>query len=81
MKKLLDQRKRDKEEDKLVRQKIKEQIEAEKLARSKNMIKDGNTLAADPESVPPTSISALIRADYGETKLQVSISFERIVFF
>lgn len=68
MRKLLEERKREKEEEKLARQKVKEQIEADKVARRAK----ANAKRALTESPPtPSSSTSTYRKEYNDTRLQV----------
>lgn len=68
MKKLLEERKREKEEEKLARQRVREQIEADKAARRAK----ANIEKASTESPPaPSSSTSTYRKEYNDTKLQV----------
>lgn len=72
--KLLEQRKREKAEEKEARQRVKAQIEADKAARrAKAAAESGQLLNTAPVPVPVTSSSSIThhRKDYSETKLQV----------
>lgn len=76
MQKLLEQRKREKAEEKEARQRVRAQIEADKAARrAKAAAESGqsvNTTSA-PLSTTSSSTSAHHRKDYTETRLQVLI--------
>lgn len=72
MKKIIEQRKREKEEDKLARQRVKELIESDRLAR-KGMSADSNQIK--PNAAPaatPTPVPIVTPKEYTQTKIQVS---------
>lgn len=73
MKKLLEQRKREKAEEKEARQRVRAQIEADKAARrAKAAAESGQPVNSAPVSLPTSSSSTTHhRKDYSETKLQV----------
>lgn len=76
MKKLLEQRKREKAEEKEARQRVRAQIEADKAARRAKAAESSNQIAMDSTSnICPTSSSTGThhRKDYTETKLQVLV--------
>lgn len=75
MKKLLEQRKREKAEEKEARQRVRAQIEADKAARrAKAIAESNNQVAMDSTSNSyPTSTGTHHRKDYTETKLQVLV--------
>ncbi|XP_057655626.1 UBX domain-containing protein 1 [Diorhabda carinulata] len=72
MKKIIDQRKKEKEEERLARQRIKEQIEQDKLARK---AKFGNQ--SEPPTPAPTPAAAPVairpQTSYSEVKLQIRL--------
>ncbi|XP_076655152.1 UBX domain-containing protein 1 [Halictus rubicundus] len=70
-KKMLEQRKQEKEEDKLARQRIRAQIEADKAARRARA--NAQEVPQPPPSVPSSSTTAP-RKDYSETKLQIRLT-------
>lgn len=73
--KLFEQRKREKAEEKEARQRVKAQIEADKVARrAKAAAESGQLLNTVPVPSPVTSTSSTThhRKDYSETKLQVA---------
>lgn len=76
MKKLLEQRKRDKEEDRLARAAIREKIEADKAARrAKAAAESGQAtppVELPPAISPPTVVAP--KRDYKETKLQIRLT-------
>lgn len=75
MKKLLEQRKREKAEEKEAIQRVKAQIEADKAARrAKAAAESSQSINLSPVASSSTSTSAHHRKDYTETKLQVLIS-------
>lgn len=74
MKKLLEQRKREKAEEKEARQRVRAQIEADKAARkAKAAAESGQSVDTSVCSMPTISSSSVThhRKDYSETKLQV----------
>ena len=79
MQRILEQRKREKEEERKARQRVKEQIEADKAARrakAAGLNNQGISPTTPPAvspivSSPTASLSAPLRKDYNETKLQV----------
>lgn len=76
MKKLLEQRKREKAEEKEARQRVRAQIEADKAARrAKAAAENGQPVNTVPVSLPTTSSSSTThhRKDYSETRIQVFI--------
>ncbi|XP_063990044.1 UBX domain-containing protein 1 isoform X2 [Diachasmimorpha longicaudata] len=76
MKKLLEQRKREKEEDRIARQKIREQIEADKAARRARQAEDsGNTAVVSPTSpTGPSPVAPAPKRDYNQTKIQIRLT-------
>lgn len=79
MKKLVEQRKREKLEEKLARQRVREQIEQDKIARR---AKFGGTTPTDGTQQPPAAEPAVQQhmppasqpaKDYVQTRLQVEI--------
>lgn len=75
MKKLLEQRKREKAEEKEARQRVKAQIEADKAARRAKAA-EGTGQSVNAASTLPalpaiSSSSTMHRKDYTETRLQV----------
>ncbi|KAK0175070.1 hypothetical protein PV327_008854 [Microctonus hyperodae] len=75
MKKLLEQRKRDKEEDRIARAAIREKIEADKAARRAKAAAESGQAPPPVESSivsPPTVIAP--KRDYKETKLQIRLT-------
>lgn len=75
MKKLMEQRKREKAEEKEARQRVKAQIEADKAARRAKAAAEGGanqSVNVATSSLPATSSSSTMhRKDYTETRLQV----------
>lgn len=74
MQKLLEQRKREKAEEKEARQRVRAQIEADKAARrAKAAAESSQTVNTTPIPLSATSssTSAHHRKDYTETRLQV----------
>lgn len=71
MKRLAEERKREKLEDKMARQKVKEQIERDRQARK---AKDGGSQAApapEPKPQPAAAAQPAPKKDYSQTRLQV----------
>lgn len=90
MKKVLEARKREKEEEKIARQRVREQIEADKAARRAKAA--GETAKPEAQPAPPVPVSPPPQRDYSQTRLQVThllnywtilfvISFEFATFF
>lgn len=73
MKKIMEQRKREKEEEKQARNRVKQLIEADKLAR-KNKQAGEAPAAAPPVTVIPSPTVSVTPKDYTETKIQVCSS-------
>lgn len=77
MKKILEQRKREKEDDKLARQRVRDMIEADKAARREKAAATAGVQTQSPPvpaAVPipdATNAAAPQRKNYNETKLQV----------
>lgn len=80
MKKIMDERKREKQEEKVARDRVKAQIEADKLARKKLY---GQASAEEqPKKVLPVAVSPQKQTkDYTETKLQVKMLNTHIEFY
>lgn len=75
MKKILEQRKREKEEDRLARQAVREKIEADRAARrAKYNPQSVETPAPVTVSVPVTPAEPVIKRDYSETKLAIRLT-------
>uniref|UniRef100_V5HYQ9 Putative ubx domain protein 1 n=1 Tax=Ixodes ricinus TaxID=34613 RepID=V5HYQ9_IXORI len=73
MRKLAEQRRREKMEDKLARQKILEQIERDKLARRQKF--DMEPLpATTSQPSPPPQVEAAPKKDYDQCKLQIRLT-------
>lgn len=72
MKKLLEERKREKEEEKLARQRVKEQIEADKAARRAKA--NAEKIVTESLSTPSSSTN-IYRKEYNDTKLQVYFTY------
>lgn len=72
MKKIVEQRKREKEEERLAKQRVREQIEQDKLARK---VKFGGGMNVEPVSSPVAepSIVKPISNNYSEVKLQIRL--------
>lgn len=76
MQKLLEQRKREKAEEKEARQRVRAQIEADKAARRAKAAAESNqtvNTTSPSLSAIPSSASTHHRKDYTETRLQVLI--------
>jgi len=74
MQKLLEQRKREKAEEKEAKQRVRAQIEADKAARRAKAAAESNQMVnttSAPLSAIPSSTSTHHRKDYTETRLQV----------
>jgi len=73
IKKIMDERKREKQEEKVARDRVKAQIEADKLARKK--LFGQMSEKEQPKDVTPISVLGPQKQekDYKETKLQVII--------
>lgn len=73
IRKIAEERRREKEEEKKARQRVKEQIEQDKLARKQ---KAGN-LATTPVVIPPVQLSVPATPsqpkDYKETRIQIRL--------
>lgn len=68
----MDERKREKQEEKVARERVKAQIEADKLARKKLFGQVSGE--EEPKKVSPVAVSPQKQSkDYTETKLQVKI--------
>lgn len=77
----MDERKREKQEEKIARDRVKAQIEADKLARKKLFGQMSGEEQPKPVS-PVAALSAQKQAkDYKETKLQVIIFYIYIIIF
>lgn len=70
--KLLEERKRAKEEEKLARQRVRAQIEADKAAR--RVKAEADQVPKVSAALPTSSSTAHHRKDYSETKLQIRLS-------
>jgi len=71
IKKIMDERKREKQEEKVARDRVKAQIEADKLARKK--LYGQAPVEEQPKPVLPVAVSPQKQTkDYTETKLQVN---------
>lgn len=74
MQKLLEQRKREKAEEKEAKQRVRAQIEADKAARRAKAAAESNQMVNTPPapvSAIPSTASMHHRKDYTETRLQV----------
>lgn len=75
MKKILDQRKRDKEEERVARQRVKDQIESDKAARKAKFAAPGENIPAPVEvKAAPTVVKAPPAKNYNETRLQIRLT-------
>lgn len=77
LKKAIEVRKREKEEDKLARQRVIAQIEADKLARkakAKGGAPEGNAAPSTPPSTDSAPVSKTPSKDYSQTKLQIRLT-------
>lgn len=74
MKKLLEQRKREKEEEKIARQRVRAQIEADKAARRAKAAADSSQTPNPVPILSSSSTSTHHRKDYSETKLQIRLT-------
>ena len=83
MKLLAEERRREKMEDKLARQRVKEQIERDKLAR-KEMFGGGaaNSKPITDENKLPSASSSqsqpAVKKDYDSARIQVSLFFSQV---
>lgn len=78
MKKLVEQRKREKIEDQKARQRVKDQIEADKAARRQKYGGDAqqpSTAQPAPTTSVPAQQAPKPQKDYSETRLQVIIYY------
>lgn len=76
MKKILEQRKRDKEEDRLARERVRMQIEGDKAARRAKAAGVESIEVTSPVTSPTQPTAPIVPApkrDYNETRLQVII--------
>lgn len=76
MKKILEQRKRDKEEDRIARERVRKQIEADKEARRAKAAAESGEKPA-PILSPTVSSPSVVPAqkrDYTQTKLQIRLT-------
>ncbi|CAG9826800.1 unnamed protein product [Diabrotica balteata] len=71
MKKIIDQRKREKEEERLAKQRIREQIEQDKLARKAKFSNQPEVVTPAAPVVTPTP--AKPQVNYSEVKLQIRL--------
>jgi len=80
IKKIMDERKREKQEEKIARDRVKAQIEADKLARKKLF---GQMSGEEPKQVLPVAVLSPQKQvkDYSETKLQVIIVYILLIYF
>ncbi|XP_044753966.1 UBX domain-containing protein 1-like [Coccinella septempunctata] len=73
MKKILDQRRREKEEEKIARQRVKEQIEQDKLAR-KAKYSNQPMEVETPKAAVPTIAATKSVTNYTEVRLQIRLT-------
>jgi len=77
MKRIAEERRRDKLEDKIARQKIKEKIESDKLARKEKFAPQGggsSSPAAAPAPKPQAAAATITpKKDYTTTRLQIRL--------
>lgn len=74
MKKLLEQRKREKEEERLARQRVRDQIEQDKLARKAKAQAETAKLPVTTVTCPITAVSTSGTKNYIEAKLQIRLT-------
>ncbi|XP_051174776.1 UBX domain-containing protein 1 [Leptopilina boulardi] len=83
MQRILEQRRREKEDDKRARQRVREQIEADKAARKAKAAGASNqqTPPTTPNAISPTvsspieiTSSTAVKKDYNQTKLQIRLT-------
>ncbi|XP_060570542.1 UBX domain-containing protein 1-like [Ruditapes philippinarum] len=82
MKKIAEQRRRDKMEEKMARQKVKEQIEKDKRERAAKFAKQNqestpastSTPQASTSPTPPAASAPAEKKDYTETRLQIRLT-------
>lgn len=73
MKKIIEQRKREKEEERLARQKVREQIEADKLARKNKFSGVQQEQNPQPPVVAAAPVEKRPAPNYTEVKLQIRL--------
>ncbi|KAL7307368.1 hypothetical protein TKK_0000555 [Trichogramma kaykai] len=75
MKKILEQRRREKEEDRMARQRIREQIEADRAARRLKAQGSSEAVAPAPVAKPPVAQNTNNSSqNYTETRLQIRLT-------
>lgn len=77
MKKLIEQRKREKEEEKQARLRVKRLIEADKLARKGINAESNESIVKNTAISEPTLAATIVNStpkDYSQTKIQVKIA-------
>lgn len=74
MKKLLEFRKREKEEEKLARQRVRDQIEEDKLARKAKAQAESAKIPAVTMSCPAANVTTSGPKNYTEAKLQIRLT-------
>ncbi|XP_071454498.1 UBX domain-containing protein 1 [Hetaerina americana] len=79
MKKIVELRKREKLEEKIARQRVKDQIEQDKIARRKKFSTEGGSTSEPAPPLPPpaaaaSSCPAPAERNYKETKLQIRLT-------
>lgn len=79
MKRLAEERRKEKQEDKLARQRVKEQIERDRQARREKDLRASQGAAAAPEPKPQPAPAAqpAQKKDYTQARLQVLFSLNR----
>lgn len=80
MKRLAEDRRREKLEDKLARQRVKEQIERDRQARKEKDRGSQGTAAPEPKPQAATAAPSAPKKDYTEARLQV-LWLRNIYFF
>lgn len=76
MKKIVEARKREKEEDRLARQRVKDQIEQDRLARKAKSASESHENAAipNPTTSTPAAPTPKVPANYNEVRLQIRLA-------
>lgn len=75
LRKAIEQRKREKEEDMKARQRIKDQIEADRQARREKMLQQQGVEKSAPPPAAPEVAKPAVKKDYTETRIQVMLLF------
>lgn len=81
MKRLAEERRKEKQEDKLARQRVKEQIERDRQARREKDLRGSQGAAAappEPKPQPAPAAQPAQKKDYAQARLQVLLSWSRI---